>query len=185
MALLESTMVPLGTPCPPFALPGVDGRAYALDEFAAPALLVVIMCNHCPYVQAVDDRINALARTFAGRCDVVGISPNDAEAYPEDSFTAMQARAAAKGYVFPYLFDADQAVARAMGAVCTPDFFLYGAGDGGGRPLVYRGRLDDNWKDGTSVTKEDLREAIEDLLRGFPPEGVQKPSMGCSIKWKA
>jgi peroxiredoxin len=132
-------------------------------------------------VQAVDGRINDLARAFAGRCDVVGINPNDAEAYPEDSFEAMQARAARLGFVFPYLHDPDQAVARALGAVCTPDFFLYD----GQRRLAYRGRLDDNWKDAAAVSKEDLREAIEDLLRGFPPDGPQKPSMGCSIKWKS
>jgi peroxiredoxin len=181
MALLASTMVPLGSPCPPFALPGVDGRVHTQDDFTAPALLLAVMCNHCPYVQAVDGRINDLARAFAGRCDVVGINPNDAEAYPEDSFEAMQARAARLGFVFPYLHDPDQAVARALGAVCTPDFFLYD----GQRRLAYRGRLDDNWKDAAAVSKEDLREAIEDLLRGFPPDGPQKPSMGCSIKWKS
>lgn len=181
MALLQSTMAPLGSPCPPFALPGVDGRLHAAEDFTAPALLVVVMCNHCPYVQAVDDRVNALAKAFAGRCDVVAISPNDAEAYPEDSFPAMQARAAAKGYVFPYLFDEDQSVARAFAAVCTPDFFLYDSS----RRLAYRGRLDDNWKDPAAVTREDLREAIEAVLGGSAPPASQKPSMGCSIKWKA
>jgi len=181
MALLESTMVPLGTPCPPFALPGVDGRAHALDGFAAPALLVVVMCNHCPYVQAVDDRINDLAKAYQGRCDVLAINPNDAEAYPEDSFEAMQERAARKGYAFPYLHDGDQSLARSLGAVCTPDFFLYDAR----RRLAYRGRLDDNWKDAAAVTREDLRDAIEAVLSGSAPGPAQTPSMGCSIKWKA
>lgn len=151
-----------------------------MADFQAPLLLVVVMCNHCPYVQAVDDRINALAKAFAGRCDLVAISPNDAQAYPEDSFAAMQARARMKGYGFPYLYDESQAVARAFGAVCTPDFFLYDAA----RRLTYRGRLDDNWKEEGRVKQQDLRDAIEALLAGTPVAQPQKPSMGCSIKWK-
>ena len=180
MALLESTMVPLGTACPDFTLPGVDGRLWSRDDFHTPALLVVVLCNHCPYVQAVDDRLNALAQAFARRCAVVAINPNDAVAYPEDSFETMRARAKAKGYVFPYLWDEDQQVARDLGAVCTPDFFLYDAH----RHLAYRGRLDDNWKDPTKVRRQDLREAIEAVLAGQPGPEVQHPSMGCSIKWK-
>jgi peroxiredoxin len=181
MALMESTMVPLGTPCPPFTLPGVDGRLWSRDDFHAPALLVVVMCNHCPYVQAVDDRLNALARAYAGRCAVAAISPNDTVAYPEDSFEAMRARAEEKGYVFPYLWDEEQTVVRALGATCTPDFFLFDAH----RHLAYRGRLDDNWKDAAKVTRQELKEAIEAVLAGDPPSGAQHPSMGCSIKWKA
>lgn len=179
MALLESTMVPLGAPCPDFALPGVDGRTWRLGNFREPALLVVIMCNHCPYVQAVDDRINDLAKDFVDRCGVVGINPNDAAAYPEDSFEAMKARAGMKGYRFPYLRDETQEVARAFGAVCTPDCFLYDAQ----RHLAYRGRLDDNWKDAKAVTRQELRQAIEALLAGMPVASPQHPSLGCSIKW--
>jgi peroxiredoxin len=181
MALTESTMTPLGTPCPDFALPGVDGRTWRRDDFRDPLLLVVVMCNHCPYVQAVDDRINQLAKDYAGRCAVVGISANDAEAYPEDSFDAMKARSAAKGYAFPYLYDESQAVARALGAVCTPDFFLYNPQ----RRLAYRGRLDDSWKDEQAVKSQDLRRALEALLSDGTVDLTQKPSMGCSIKWKA
>ena len=180
MALMESGMVALGSPCPAFRLPGVDGRTWSRDDFTSGLLLVVVMCNHCPYVQAVDDRINLLAKACAGRCDVVAINPNDAAAYPEDSFEAMRARSAAKGYAFPYLRDEDQSVARAFGAVCTPDFFLYDQA----RKLRYRGRLDDNWKDPEGVRKRDLREAIEALLEGQEPDAMQRPSMGCSIKWK-
>ena len=180
MALTESTMTPLGSPCPAFSLPGVDGRTWTREAFREPLLLVVVLCNHCPYVQAVDDRINDLARAYAGRLAVVGISANDAEAYPEDRFEAMQARARAKGYVFPYLYDADQSVARAFGAVCTPDFFLYGPD----RRLAYRGRLDDSWKDAAAVTRQDLRDAVEALLAGRAVDPDQRPSMGCSIKWK-
>jgi peroxiredoxin len=181
MALTESTMVPLGMACPDFTLPGADGQLWSRDDFHCPALLVVVMCNHCPYVQAVDDRLNALARDYTDRCAVVAINANDAETYPDDSFKAMRARAKAKGYVFPYLWDEEQTVARALGAVCTPDFFLYD----GHRKLVYRGRLDDNWKDAAHVTRQDLKEAIERVLAGEDPPEIQHPSMGCSIKWKA
>lgn len=181
MALLESAMVPLGTPCPEFSLPGVDGRTWDRGDFAAPLLLVVVMCNHCPYVQAVDDRLNALARVFAGRCDVAGISANDPAAYPEDGFEAMQTRARVKGYAFPYLYDATQQTALALDARCTPDFFLYDPE----RKLRYRGRLDDNWQRAAEVRREELREAIEALLDGRAPDPHQHPAMGCSIKWKA
>lgn len=180
MSLLESTMVALGGPCPDFALPGVDGKVWHHDDFLAPVLLVAVMCNHCPYVQAVDGRINALAKAFAGRCDVVGINANDAEAYPEDSFEAMRSRARMRGFVFPYLRDESQAAAKAFGAVCTPDFFLYD----GDRKLRYRGRLDDNWQDAARVSRQELRTAIEALLLGRPVPEPQRPSMGCSIKWK-
>ncbi len=180
MALTESTMVPLGTACPDFTLPGVDGRLWSLRDFHCPSLLVVVMCNHCPYVQAVDDRLNDLAKAYKGRCAVVGINANDAATYPEDSFEAMGRRAAAKGYAFPYLWDEEQRVARALGAVCTPDFFLYDSH----RRLAYRGRLDDNWKDPAHVTRQDLKEAIDRVLAGEEPLETQFPSMGCSIKWR-
>ncbi len=180
MALTGSGMTALGTPCPDFRLPGVDGRDWSREDFPSELLIVVVMCNHCPYVQAVDDRINLLAKAYEGRCAVVAINANDAEAYPEDGFEAMRARAAMKGYAFPYLQDEDQSVARAFGALCTPDFFLYDRA----RTLRYRGRLDDNWKDPDGVKKRDLREAIEALLEGRAPDPVQRPSMGCSIKWK-
>lgn len=180
MSLLESTMVALGNPCPDFALPGVDRKVWRRDDFCAPVLLVVVMCNHCPYVQAIDDRINALAKELKGRCDVVGINANDSKAYPEDGFEAMRSRAQALGFVFPYLRDESQAVARAFGAVCTPDFFLYDED----RKLRYRGRLDDNWKEAARITRQDLRMAIEALLSGQAIPEPQRPSMGCSIKWK-
>ncbi len=180
MALLESTMIPLGTACPDFTLPGVDGRLWSLHDFHTPALLVVVMCNHCPYVQAIDDRLNQLAKAFARRCGVVALNANDAVTHPEDSFEAMRQRALARGYVFPYLWDEEQTVARALGAVCTPDFFLYDSH----RRLVYRGRLDNNWKDAGRVTRQDLKEAIDGLLTGGEPQEIQQPSMGCSIKWK-
>ncbi len=180
MSLTESTMVPLGLACPDFTLPGVDGRLWSLHDFHTPALLVAVMCNHCPYVQAIDERLNQLAKDHAGRCAVVGINANDAVTHPEDSFEAMRRRAQARGYVFPYLWDEEQAVVRALGAVCTPDFFLFDSH----RRLAYRGRLDDSWKDPTRVTHPELREAIEGVLAARPPLETQHPSMGCSIKWR-
>jgi peroxiredoxin len=180
MSLTESTMVPLGAACPDFTLPGVDGRLWSLHDFHTPALLVVVMCNHCPYVQSIDERLNALAKAYAGHCGVVALNANDAVAYPDDSFEAMRARAKTKGYAFPYLWDEEQSVARALGAVCTPDFFLYDHH----RRLMYRGRLDDNWKDPTRVTRQELKEAIDGVLAGKEPLETQQPSMGCSIKWR-
>lgn len=180
MSLKESTMVPLGTACPDFTLPGVDGRLWSLHDFHTPAVLVVVMCNHCPYVQAIDGRLEALAQAQAGRCAVVAINANDAVSHPEDSFEAMRKRARAQGYSFPYLWDEEQRVVKALGAVCTPDFFLYDSH----RRLAYRGRLDDNWKDASRVVRQDLSEAIEGVLAGREPLEVQHPSMGCSIKWK-
>jgi peroxiredoxin len=177
---MESTMVSLGTSCPDFTLPGVDGRLWSLHDFHTPALLVAVLCNHCPYVHSIDDRLNALARVCAGRCSVVAINSNDAVSYPEDSFEAMRTRAETKGYVFPYLWDEEQTVARALGAACTPDFFLYDSH----RRLAYRGRFDDNWKDASRVTRQDLKEAIEGMLSGEDPLETQHPSLGCSIKWK-
>ena len=180
MALTESRMAHLGSPCPDFHLPGTEGRSWRRDDFQEAALLLVVMCNHCPYVQAVDDRINALAKDFKGKCAVVGINPNDAQAYPEDSFEAMQERARRKGYVFPYLRDEAQDLARGLGALCTPDFFLFDQD----RKLVYRGRLDDNWKQPESVTRQDLRRDLTSLLEGRSVDPEQRPSLGCSIKWK-
>ncbi|WP_306590846.1 thioredoxin family protein [Geothrix sp. 21YS21S-4] len=181
MALLESTMVPLGAACPDFTLPGVDGRLWSLHDFHCPALLVVVMCNHCPYVHAVDDRLNDLAKAYKGRCGVAAINANDAVTHPDDSFEAMRRRAAAKGYVFPYLWDEEQTVVQALGAVCTPDFFLFDSH----RRLAYRGRLDDNWKDAAHVTRHDLKEALDRVLAHEAPLETQHPSMGCSIKWRS
>lgn len=186
MALTYSTMQELGKKAPPFQLPGVDGKTYSLENFTnSKALLVIFMCNHCPYVIAVQERINVLAKKFASqKVSVVGINSNDSVRYPDDSFDAMKARSKEKGYVFPYLFDESQAVAKAYDAVCTPDFFLYENDPSAGFILKYRGRLDDNWKDPKAVTREDLSLAIEALLNNKSIDPDQKPSMGCSIKWK-
>jgi peroxiredoxin len=193
MALTYSTPPVLGTPPLPFRLVGTDDRVHSLEEYlGVRALLVVFMCNHCPYVQAVDDRINDLAKKFrAEGLRVVGINPNDSSRYPDDSFENMKIRASEKGYVFDYLVDSTQEVAKAFGAVCTPDLFLYGpsvssVGTGSSSPLglKYQGRIDDSWKDESKVTRKDLEEAISAVLSGREPNPDQKPSMGCSIKWK-
>jgi peroxiredoxin len=169
--------------CPDFRLPAVDGKTYARDDFRdAPVLVVMFICNHCPYVKAVEDRLIALAREYAPRqVQFVGICSNDSASYPEDAFDKLAERWRAKGYGFPYLHDDSQAVARAFGAVCTPDIFVFDRE----RRLAYRGRIDDNWKAPEMVTRRELAAALDALLAGRAPEGKQMPSLGCSIKWKA
>jgi peroxiredoxin len=183
MVLLKGTQTPLGSPAPAFELPATDGKRYGLDDFAdADVLVMMFICNHCPYVKAVLDRLIALGHHYgADRVAFVAVSSNDAEAYPADGFEEMTRLAEEKRFPFPYLYDESQAVARAYGAVCTPDFFVYDKA----RALAYRGRLDDNWKDPSAVTREELRAAIEALLRGENPVEEQVPSMGCSMKWKS
>ncbi len=182
MALTYTPQADIGQACPPFSLPGVDGKTYSLQDLppASPKVIMFI-CNHCPYVQAVEDRLIQLAREMGERgVSFVAISSNDPEDYPEDNFENMKKRAEAKSYPFPYLQDLTQEVAQAFGAVCTPDFFVY---DGDNR-LAYRGRLDDSWKDPSQVQRQELKEALEALLQGQQPSSEQIPSMGCSIKWK-
>lgn len=174
--------MPLETPASPFTLEGVDGKVYTLASFAEAKLLVIIFtCNHCPYAQAVEERIVALARDYAPRgVAVCAINPNDAKAYPDDSFENMKKRARERGFTFPYLRDEKQNVARAYDAACTPDIFVFD----GQRKLVYNGRLDDNWKDANKVTRQDLRLVLDAALDHNRIEFDPQPSMGCSIKWK-
>jgi len=182
MALLQTQAPPLGAPAPDFELPDTDANLRRLDDFASSKVLVVMfICNHCPYVKAVLDRLVALGESFA-QDDValVAINSNDAERYPQDGPDAMAQLSGQKNFPFPYLYDATQEVARAYGAVCTPDFFVYD----NDRRLAYCGRLDDNWKDPQAVTRQELRDAIVALLDGERPVEEQHPSMGCSIKWK-
>ena len=182
MALTYTPDPAIGQPCPDFELVGVDGKIHTLKDFnSARALLVMFICNHCPYVIAVQDRLIALANHFANlSVKIVAISSNDAGRYPADSLENMTKLASEKGFPFPYLFDESQAVAHAFGAVCTPDFFLYD----GDRKLVYRGRLDDSWKDPAQVKSQDLKAAISAVLTSDWIDDEQVPSMGCSIKWK-
>ncbi|OFZ36578.1 MAG: alkyl hydroperoxide reductase, partial [Bdellovibrionales bacterium GWC1_52_8] len=163
-----------------------DGRNHALADFASSkAVVVIFMCNHCPYVIAVQERINALAREYQGKgVPVLAINSNDSVRYPDDSFEAMGKRAREQGFVFPYLHDEDQAVARAYGAVCTPEFYLLQPGAGAEFTIRYHGRMDDNWKEPEKVRTRDLAQAIDAVLAGKPVVQEQLPSMGCSIKWK-
>lgn len=183
MAATESTMMPLGTIAPAFDLPEVmGGRVTSADCADARALLVMFICNHCPYVKHVRAELGAIGRDYEGKdVAIVAISSNDAEAYPADSFERMREEKEAVGYPFPYLYDETQEVARAYGAACTPDFFLFD----GSRRLVYRGQLDDSRPgSGRPVTGADLRSALDAVLAGRAVPGEQRPSLGCSIKWK-
>lgn len=183
MSLTYSTMREIGTEAPDFTLPATDGNTYSLQDFKdARALVIVFTCNHCPYARAVDDRLVQLARDMQPKgAQMVYINSNDVGNYPEDSFEKMKQRAEQKAYPFPYLYDESQQVARQYGAACTPDPFLFDAD----RKLYYRGRVDDNWQQPEQVTRQDLRDAIERLLRGDSPPEEQLPSMGCNIKWKS
>lgn len=185
MAYTESNMLPLGTKAPDFALPDmISGRVLRLQEMASPrATVVMFLCNHCPYVLHINPEIVRIAAEYEPQgVAFVGISSNDAEAYPEDAPDKMAAHARAVGYTFPYLYDETQAVARAYDAACTPDFYVF---DGDLR-LAYRGQLDPSRPKRNPVppTGEDLRAALDAVLAGRPAPEPQRPSGGCNIKWK-
>jgi len=182
MVLLESTKVPLGTPAEDFSLPGVDDKTYTLADFdGVKALVIVFMCNHCPYVQSQWKRLVALQNKYREQgVRFVGINPNFNPDYPEDSFEKMKEYAVTYEMNFPYLQDESQEVARSYKAQCTPDIFVYDAE----KKLAYHGRVDDNWKDSAAATTSDLDDALGALTRGEKPEEDQYPSMGCSIKWR-
>jgi thiol-disulfide isomerase/thioredoxin len=178
---IETPPAQLGSLCPDFRLPAVDGKRYSSADFAAGPLCVMFICNHCPYVKAVEDRLIRLAREYGARgVQFVAICANDAAGYPDDAFDKLEARWRDKQYGFPYLHDESQEVARAFGAVCTPDIFVYDRA----RRLAYRGRIDDAWKDESKVTRRELAAALDALLAGVAPAAEQRPSLGCSIKWK-
>jgi peroxiredoxin len=171
----------LATDAPTFDLPGVDGQQHSLTDYAdKPALAVVWSCNHCPYVQAWEGRMIGLQQEFGGQgFQLVAISSNDAENYPEDSFDAMKERASAQGFNFDYLYDEDQSVLNAYGAERTPEVFLFDRD----RRLVYHGAIDDS-REEEGVTQEYLREAIEAVLAGEEPPVTETPPVGCSVKRK-
>lgn len=182
MSLLHSTMISLGEPAHDFELEGTDGKTYSLNSFVDREILVIIfMCNHCPYVKAVLKRLIDLQNEFSGRgVQLIGINPNDATRYPDDSLANMKMIAKEKGFSFPYLTDPSQETAKKYSAVCTPDLYVYGKE----RKLLYRGRIDDNWEHPEKVTRQDLKLALENITTGQPVSSEQIPSMGCSIKWK-
>ena len=183
MARTESTMLELGTQAPEFSLPDTNEKQVSLADFAdAKGLLVVFMCNHCPYVIHLRDALAAFAKEYQPQgLVVVGINSNDASNYPDDSPEKMAEAVATQGYTFPYLYDESQAVAKSYMAACTPDFFLFDQN----KNLVYRGQFDDSRpRNDEPVTGADLRAAVDALLSGNEISADQKPSMGCNIKWK-
>lgn len=183
MVRTPSTMLPIGTPAPEFSLINVDGKTVSNADFQdAKGLLVMFICNHCPYVKHVADHLAQLGAQYTQKgIAVVAISSNDVANYPADSPEQVVAEAEERGYQFPYLYDETQDVAKAYRAACTPDFFLFD----GDQKLYYRGQLDSSRPEsGIPVTGEDLRGALEDLLAGKPAPEDQIASLGCNIKWK-
>ncbi|MSU57402.1 MAG: thioredoxin family protein [Pedosphaera sp.] len=183
MALTPSTMLALGTAAPDFQLQDPAGKYSTLASFKdKSALLVMFICNHCPYVKHVRAGLAQLAKDYEPRgAGIVAINANDVTSHPDDSPAKMAEEAKSAGYTFPYLFDEKQAVAKAYRAACTPDFFLFDRG----RRLVYRGQFDASRPgNGIPVTGKDLRAALDAVLSGKPPSMMQTPSMGCNIKWK-
>jgi peroxiredoxin len=184
MALTPSTMLPLGTTAPDFKLPDTDGKAVSLADFKdKSALLVLFICNHCPYVKHIRTGLAELARDYQSRSvTIVAINSNDVANYPDDSPAKMKEEVRIAHYAFPYLYDESQAVAKAYRAACTPDIYLFDKN----RKLVYRGQFDDSRPgNGIPVTGNDLRAALDAVLAGKSISPNQKASMGCNIKWKA
>jgi peroxiredoxin len=182
MALTYTPKGELGTKMPNFTLPTINKTSWSSSSIeSSPAKVIMFICAHCPYVQAIEDRLITLGTYLKTKgVPLIAICSNDANEYPEDAPEELKKRADKKGYSFTYLWDETQAVAKEFGAVCTPDFFIF---DKENR-LAYRGRLDDSWKDPLKVTKEELKLAVEDILKLGKAPIEQYPSMGCSIKWK-
>jgi len=184
MSLTPSIMLELGTQAPAFALPEpATGNTVSLQDYVDAPVVVAFICNHCPYVKRIKEGLNTFAREYADRgLGFVAINANDAAHYAADSPEKMIADVEQFGYVFPYLFDDDQAVAAAYMAACTPDFFLFDAA----HKLVYRGQFDDaRPNNDVPVTGVDMRAAADAVLAGEQPNAEQKASIGCNIKWKS
>lgn len=166
----------------PFTLPGVDGRVHSLAEYAdREAVVVIFSCNHCPYVRAWEDRMVQIQADYADKgVQLIAISANDAQKYPDDSFPRMKERAEEKGFNFPYLYDETQEVARAYGAERTPEVFLF---DKNG-VLRYHGAIDDNYENPNAVRHHYLRDALDAVLAGQTPPTTETPPVGCTVKWK-
>ncbi len=175
-------MLPLGTRMPEFSLPDTEMKIFNSDSLEEKPVLVIFMCNHCPFVRHIIDVLCKQAKLYQTQgIEVVGISSNDAVRHPDDSPEYMRLFAQEKGLPFPYLYDEDQETAKAFSAACTPDFFLFDKD----HLLVYRGQFDDaRPSKSTPVTGNDLSKAVEALLKGEPVPEEQKPSIGCNIKWK-
>ena len=185
MVLTPSTMLALGTPAPDFKLPDVvSGKTLSLKDFEGKkALLVMFICRHCPYVQHIKHELSKLGKEYVQKgAAFLAISSNDAAGYPDDSPPMLKKMAEEEGFVFPYCYDETQEIAKKYTAACTPDFFLFDSH----RKLFYRGQLDDSRPgNGKPVTGMDLRTALDAVLSGTKPPALQKPSIGCNIKWKS
>jgi peroxiredoxin len=184
MALTESTMLELGTLAPDFGLPDVvTGKTVRRDDFRGQkGLLVMFICTHCPYVKHIEKGLAQLGADYAEKIPIVAISSNDAESYPDDSPAGLKRQAQTMGFSFPYLYDESQEIAHAYKAACTPDIYLFDAE----MKLVYRGQFDESRpRNGVPVTGKDLRAALDAVLRGEKPDGDQRASIGCNIKWKS
>jgi len=184
MALTPSTMLSLGTTAPDFKLPDTSGKTVSPADFKdKSALLILFICNHCPYVKHIRSGLAELARDYRSRSvAIIGINSNDVANYPDDSPAKMKEEVRIAGYTFPYLYDESQTVAKAYRAACTPDIYLFDKR----RKLVYRGQFDDSRPgNGIPVTGKDLRAALDALLADKPVSPNQKASVGCNIKWKS
>jgi peroxiredoxin len=181
MAVYTPEKIEFGLECPDFQLPATDGKTYSKKDFLnSKPLVIMFICNHCPYVKAIEDRLITLGHDLQKlNINLVAICSNDSVSYPEDSFAVLKKRAEEKKYPFVYLHDESQSVAQKFGAICTPDYFVY---DSTAR-LAYRGRLDDSWKDASLVTQRELYAAVVELSQNKNITAPQTPSMGCSIKW--
>ena len=183
MALIESLKISLGITMPEFELKDPNGKSYkGAQLYGRKGLLVAFTCNHCPYAQAVWPRLIQLAKEAAkSGVNAVGINPNIHPDYPDDAPERMKEKMKEWGITFPYLVDETQEIAQAFQAQCTPDLYLFDPA----HKLVYHGRLDDNWKDESKVKRQELKEAIANLILGKLIPQKQNPSMGCSIKWRS
>lgn len=180
---VNSSMLALGTNLPLFSLSDVvSGQTVSSNDFADKPLLVMFICRHCPYVKHVQHELAKIGRDYINKIGIVAISSNDTSAYPEDAPESLKEQAQEIGFTFPYLYDESQEVAKAFTAACTPDLFLFDKN----HKLVYRGQVDDS-RPGNNlpVTGRDVRAAIDALLTNQPVSEDQKPSIGCSIKWKS
>ena len=178
---MATNKLKIGSKIPSFDLPAVDGSNYSLDSFKDKKLLMIVFsCNHCPYVQAYEDRMIRIQKEYADNLRVAAINSNDAVKYPEDSFDEMKKRSADRNFNFPYLYDESQDLAKAFDASHTPEIFLFNEN----RELIFHGKIDDNWQDESGVKSKYLKSAIDEYLSGKPISIPETFTIGCTIKWK-
>jgi peroxiredoxin len=172
----------LSAPCPPFELPGTDGNVHSLASFDGKILVVIVSCNHCPYVVAWEPRMVSIANAYLPKgVAFIAVNANDTRTHASDGMEPMKQRAKERGFPFPYVRDDSQDVARALGARVTPEVFVFDRE----KKLRYHGRIDDNHRDAASVRSHDLKNALDALLRGDEPPVTETPPVGCSVKWKS